>query len=122
VTLGEAARGPDALLAAWATAIGILMMLPPSLLPGLERASESGADKTGHFVVFLVLALLAIASARRRTRYPVIVALAACILYGAVLEALQSVMGMRSADLADLAADGLGSWAGVVLQAVWRRS
>jgi VanZ family protein len=97
-------------------------MAPPSLVPGLEAAAASGYDKAGHFVLFLVLALLAIAPARHRTRHPLVVTAVACVLYGALLEALQALTGIRSAEVADLVANGLGSSAGVLLPALWRRS
>ena len=121
MTAGEPARAPDALLVAWATAIGLLMMAPAWLVPGLEAAGESGFDKAGHFVVFLVLALLAIAPARRRARHPLIAAALGCVLYGVLLETLQAAIGTRTAEVADLVANGLGSSVGVLLPALWRR-
>jgi VanZ family protein len=122
VTVGELARGSDAVLVAWAAAVGLLMMAPASLLPGLEKAGETGLDKVGHFVVFLVLALLAIVPARRRTRRPLIAAALGCIFYGALLEAVQAAIGTRSAEVADVVANGLGSSVGVLLPALWRRA
>jgi VanZ family protein len=112
----------DRLLLGWATAVGLLLMAPPALMPGLEAAGASGLDKAGHFVLFLVLALLAVAPARARTRHPLIVAAVASVLYGVLLEGLQAATGIRTADVADVVANGLGSSVGVLLPALWRRS
>jgi hypothetical protein len=115
-------RLADRLLLGWAAAVALFLLAPPALVPGLEAAGGSGLDKAGHFVLFLVLALLAVAPARSRTRHPRIVAGVASVLYGAALEALQAATGVRSAEVADLVANGLGTGAGILVPALWRRS
>jgi hypothetical protein len=122
VTAGERSSGADRRLLAWATLVALLLLAPPGLLPGMGAWSGSGRDKAGHFVLFAVLALLAVAPARLRTRHPLAVAVIGSIAYGGVLEALQALTGARTAEVSDLLADGLGSCAGALVPALWRRS
>lgn len=116
-----ASRTDDWLLVSWAVVITLLLIAPPSLLPGLDRAGATGLDKVGHFVLFLVLAWLAVEPARARTRHPLLAAVVASVLFGAALEGVQALLGWRSAEVLDVVADGIGSWAGV-LPAFWRRA
>jgi VanZ family protein len=111
----------DRWLLSWAGLIAVVLLLPPGLVPGLGAASESGLDKLGHAVLFLVLGLLALGPVRARFRRPLLVALVAGLLYGAALEVVQGAFGWREAELADVVADGVGTAAGVVA-AWWRAS
>jgi VanZ family protein len=112
----------DRLLLGWATVVALSLLAPPTLVPELASAGVSGVDKAAHFLLFLVLALLAVAPARARTRHPLVVAAVASVLYGAALEGLQALTDARSPELGDLLANGLGSCAGVLVPRFWRRS
>jgi VanZ family protein len=113
--VSERARSADRWLVLWAGLCAILLLAPPSLVPSLGAAGESNLDKLGHLLLFLVLAALAVAPARGRTRHPLTVVVLGGIAYGALLEVLQGALGWRSAELADLAADGVGSLVGVLV-------
>jgi VanZ family protein len=97
-------------------------LLPSSYVPDFDRASGWDLDKAAHVFFFLVLAALAVAPARARMRHPVVAAAVASCLYGAVLELLQAALGWRSAELADLLADGLGSTFGAAAALLWSRA
>jgi VanZ family protein len=108
----------DRWLVVWAVFTAILLLMPPVF----GSVAGSGRDKAGHFFLFLVLAALAVGPAQVRTRHPVLVAVLGGVVFGAVLELLQSALGWRSGELADLMADGLGSLAGAVLPKLWGRA
>jgi VanZ family protein len=121
-------RGPragahgDRWLLAWALLTAILLLVPASLVPDLVGASAPGLDKAVHVLLFLVLGALAVGSARGRLRHPVLAATAVGVAYGAVLELLQAVLGWRSAELADVFADAIGSTLGAVAAQWWGRA
>ena len=122
MTLGERPHGADRWFLGWAIGVALVLLAPPALVPGLATATETGLDKAGHFLLFLVLALLAVPPARARTRHPAAAVVVVGVLYGAVLEGLQAATGVRSAELGDLVADGLGSVAGALAMALWRQA
>jgi hypothetical protein len=113
------------LLAAWTALVAVLLLTPTEVIRSVAGFDDVGAlgalDKAGHFVLFLVLAALAVAPARRRTRHPLLLAGIAAFLYGAALEVLQGLSGVRAPELGDLVADGLGSLAGVLAPGLRRR-
>lgn len=78
-------------------------------------------DKAVHFLLYcgLGFALLWSLRATRLKYHPRIVAIAAmaALLYGAVTELYQSFLPGRSAQFADLVADGLGGFLGAILAA-----
>jgi VanZ family protein len=117
----RAGTNGDRWLLAWAIFVAILLLLPPALLPALGSANESGLDKAGHVFLFLVLAALAVAPARTRTRHPLLAAALGGLAFGGLLELLQGALGWRSAELADLLADGIGSAVGVAASLLWNR-
>ncbi|HVR31048.1 MAG TPA: VanZ family protein [Thermoanaerobaculia bacterium] len=123
MTVGARVAGADRVLAGWAALVAVLLLAPPQLLPAavLDRGGRFPLDQAGHFLLFLVVAYLAARAARARTRHPLLWAAAASFLYGAVLEAIQGLLGYRDAEVGDLVANGLGSLAGVLLPVLWRR-
>ncbi len=82
-------------------AIGVVSLLPREVLP------ETGiSDKLGHFAAYGALALLAwLAYAEETTRRRVMIAL---VLYGALLEGLQSFIPGRFFSIGDMIANGGG--------------
>jgi VanZ family protein len=93
-----------------ATAITVTSLLPARDLPALGIS-----DKVEHAVAYALLAFwFASVMARRDFLYLVLALLA----FGGGIEIAQGLMGLgREADLLDLAADGVGIVAGVVLAA-----
>jgi len=93
-----------------ASAITVTSLLPARDLPALGIS-----DKVEHAVAYLLLAFwFASVMARRDFVYLVLALLA----FGGGIEIAQGLMGLgREADLLDLAADGVGIVAGVVLAA-----
>ncbi len=82
-------------------AIAMVSVLPREVLP------EAGiSDKLGHFAAYGALALLGwLAFAEEIVRRRVMIAL---VLYGAVLEGLQSFIPGRFFSIGDMIANGLG--------------
>lgn len=81
--------------------------------PWLRDLEQAGADKAVHFLLFAVLAaLLGRRTATTGLGAPLSVAVLLATLYGAGTEALQAVVPGRSAEWADLLADGVGALAG----------
>jgi len=95
-------------LAAAATAIAWSSLLPPDDLP----AGVGVHDKVVHTVGYAVLGVLAVLSG---IRWPWSIALV--IAFGVVLEGAQGLVGYRSFEWADLVADSLGAFAGVLITA-----
>jgi VanZ family protein len=121
VTAVRPRTAADGWLLVWSAATAILLLLPSSLVPGLASTGVWGLDKAGHVLVFLVLAALAVAPARARVRRPIVAAAAVSFAYGAVLELVQGALGWRSAEIADLLANGVGSLLGASSSLLWGR-
>ena len=123
MALGAPASGADRAVLGWTALIAILLLAPADLIgvSDLGERAVRGLDKPVHFVLFFVLAALAARAARHRTRRPLVVAAVLSLLYGALLEGLQALSGVRAAEVADLVADGLGSLVGVLVSARWWR-
>lgn len=82
-----------------------------SLLPTLPQApSLLGWDKAQHFIAYAVLTFWFCLSYSRHWRWP-----AFFIGLGTVLEALQGLTGLRTADAFDLAANSIGVAIGLSL-------
>lgn len=93
-----------------ATAITVACLVPARDLPALGIS-----DKVEHTVAFLLLGFW-FASVMTRGDLPYLVL--ALVAFGGGIEIAQGLMGLgREADVLDLAADGAGSVAGVVLAA-----
>lgn len=98
------------LLALTLFAVLVLCLLPPSsgVLP------TTGWDKSNHMLAFGTLGFLGIRSWPSRA----VVVLAALLAYGGLIEILQSLTPYRSAEWADLLADGLGLAIGLLVARV----
>lgn len=105
-------------IAFWGCAVVVLAL---ALSPAPPRAFDTGWDKTNHLLAFVVLTLLG------RRAYPahLVAMLAGLLLYGGVIEILQSFVPTRFAEWMDLLTDaaGIGIGAGLYagIQAVVRR-
>ncbi|HEU0224621.1 MAG TPA: VanZ family protein [Steroidobacteraceae bacterium] len=90
----------------------VLAIAAGSLLPMPSLAVTAGVDKLEHFIGYFTLALL---GAGIVTRERLWVVMARCFAFGAAIELLQGLLtSSRTADWADLAANGLGvaaAWA-----------
>ncbi len=92
--------------------LGLVMLL--ALMPHPPRGLDAGWDKMNHLLAFAALALCGSMSqpASRRLRLWLWFSL---LVYGALIEVLQSFTPNRQAEWADLLADGLGIVLGAML-------
>ena len=100
----------------WVIFIGILTLLPGSVIPNISWDFIS-IDKTVHIVLFTVLVFLGLIGAKYGKlklfgKWPVITSISAAIIYGYLIEFLQSFVPQRSYDFADLTADCVGTIVG----------
>jgi VanZ family protein len=105
-------------VAAWMTVTVILSTFPvEDLQPNVPEA-----DKIGHAAVYAVLGLLcAVAWHRHGSSQPAVAerSMALALLYGALMEFLQSHVG-RDPSMADWVADGVGALFGIGFWKAWR--
>lgn len=88
----------------WAFGVALLAVLVLSLLPTSPYAPSTGWDKTNHVLAFSVLAYLGC----RAFPTQVMVVLIGLLVYGGLIEILQSYTPHRVGDWYDVFADGLG--------------
>ncbi len=106
---------------AWRGVLLVLMCAAAwfAFIPATPTAQPSGLDKIEHLLAFAALGLAASFTASpglRRTAQ----AAAGLMLYGGFIELVQTQLPTRTADWADIAADGLGVAAGLALAALMR--
>ena len=97
----------------WIVLIGLLTLVPGKALPQVDWNFLS-LDKIIHFTIFSIMAFLGSISFKNRsglTRiiFPILISLLIAILYGTILEYLQSFIPDRAFDYADLVANIGGS-------------
>ena len=90
--------------------VAIFAILVLSLMPPSSNLPTTGWDKSNHMLGFGTLGLLGVRSWPSRTA----TVLAVLLAYGGLIEILQSFTPYRSADWADLIADGVGLGLGLV--------
>ena len=100
----------------WALVLAFLMLLPQEAFPQSKLLSY---DKLAHIGVFAILSFLVLFGFRKKTnkrplenKYLIRV-LTICVVYGMVLESLQSLVPGRMTDVYDLIANTLGAIVGV---------
>lgn len=91
-----------------------------TLTPGNAAATLTASDKADHLLAFAALATACALAFRPGWRAHLGVA-AATVAYGACIEAAQSHVPGRHADVADLLADAIGVAFGLALAALVRR-
>lgn len=108
---------------AWRAVLLLLMCVAAwfAFIPAPPTAQPSGLDKVRHLLAFAVLGLAASFTANPGLRRTVQIA-AGLLLYGGFIELVQTQLPTRSADWADIVADGLGVAAGLALAAWLRRA
>ena len=103
----------------WSLGLFCLSSLPGSSFPSVSVPS---ADKLVHLALYSVLGALCARALRRSSRLrgapAILVAAAVATLYGASDEIHQLFVRGRSAELADVAADGVGGLLGAAAFAV----
>lgn len=97
---------PESRLMRWRIllAMALLAILVLSLMPPSSGLPTTGWDKSNHMLGFGTLGFLGIRSWPKRA----VMVLAALLAYGGLIEILQSLTPYRSAEWADLLADGVG--------------
>ena len=93
-------------LLAWRLAFGLCMLavLVLAFMPTDVSIPSTGWDKSNHLLAFSVMALLGCSAYPGRT----MAVLAGLLVYGVLIEVLQSFTPERSADWYDLVADAVG--------------
>jgi len=100
----------------WVFFIGLLTLLPGSLIPHISWDFIS-IDKTVHIILFSVLVFLGLMATKqgKLTLFkakPVLLNITAALTYGYIIELTQSFIPQRSYDFADLTADCVGTLVG----------
>ncbi len=91
----------------------ILMLLPePSDWPNLSEYTFENSDKLVHFIVFTALAIWFAGLYRRALYWRIAGGL---VLYGLLIEVLQSATNFRSGEVLDLFADIAGIAVGIIV-------
>jgi len=99
----------------WTCAAVVLVL---SLLPPAPYMPTTGWDKTNHVLAFAVLAVLGCHAYPKR----IAMTLFGLLLYGGLIEVLQSFTPDRYAEWEDAIADGIGILAGYVIALFLKRS
>ena len=106
----------------WALLIAILCGMPGRDIPHFSFLEMLSFDKWVHAGIFFVLFVLSTSGFGKQNtfgllnRYPKIIALVLCVVYGGVLELLQgAVFEERSADIYDFIANSFGAVMGLLL-------
>lgn len=89
----------------WSCVAAVLIL---SLLPPTPYMPTTGWDKTNHVLGFVVLAFLGCRAYQNRSA----MTLTGLLLYGGLIEVLQSFTPDRYAEWEDVIADGIGILAG----------
>lgn len=113
-------------LATWSAtlAVAIALLLPPAAIPRAESdLLPVRLDRIAHFLLFALLAFVwrLRLDSRGGVRYASGSLWSALFAYGATLEWLQPRLASRSAEWADLLADGLGAACALVGMALAAR-
>jgi VanZ family protein len=106
-------RHPRLWLGLWLA--GLLATLLAGVLPLRFDSGLAHGDKLGHLLVHAALA--AAAALLFASRRALAAAGAGLLLFGAAIELLQALLPWRSAEVADLLANGLGTALGLALAA-----
>ena len=106
---------------AWRAVLLVLMCVAAwfAFIPATPTPEPSGLDKIEHLLAFASLGVSAAFTTRpglQRT----LQAAAGLLLYGGFIELVQTQLPTRTADWADIAADGVGVAAGLALAALLR--
>lgn len=92
----------------WATVLAVLIL---SLVPTVPELPSTGGDKTNHLLAFFALFVLG-----RKSYAKTGLLILGLILYGGLIEILQSLTTYRLAEWADLLADVMGLLLGMCLR------
>ncbi len=100
----------------WIIFIALLTLLPGGLIPSISWNFVS-IDKTVHVILFGGMVFIGLTGSYYGNfnlfgKWPILLGIMAALLYGYMLELIQSYVPQRSYDLADLAADCVGTIVG----------
>jgi VanZ family protein len=82
----------------------LIVVLALALMPNTDNLPTTGWDKANHLLAFITLGICGLLAYPKRT----VAVLLGLLLYGGLIEVLQSFTPNRSAEYADLVTDGLG--------------
>lgn len=113
---------------AWAAFVLVLTLTPADDMPELPPWELISFDTAAHAFVFVILAVLAIFSARRQQawswlrRWAYLVVFWGSVAYGLLIELLQTVMHMgRHGEWSDALSDSIGVGVGLLFAYATRR-
>jgi VanZ family protein len=106
---------------AWRAVLLVLMCVAAwfAFIPATTTPQPTGLDKIEHLLAFASLGLAAAFTASPGLRRTVQAA-AGLLLYGGFIELVQTQLPTRTADWADILADGVGVAAGLTVAALLR--
>lgn len=110
-----------ALRRAWRLLLALLLAAASWLAFMPQPPGMPGGDKLHHLLGFAVLTAVGVLGFEPRRRTLLAVA-GALLLYGAFIEAVQSQLPWRTAEWADLLADGIGVLIGAIGATLLRRA
>ena len=97
----------------WGCVAAVLVL---ALSPGTEKLPSTGWDKSNHLISFVTMALLGLqAYARQGVRLFI-----GLVLFGGLIEVLQSLTSYRFAEWGDWLADTLGLVLSYAVHGLWR--
>ena len=105
----------------WGVFIFIMSSFPGDDIPKSYIFNIPFADKIIHFFLYFLLVILIMVGSLRKSKTGLTIrnylfAFSISLLYGILLEVLQDIVFiMRSADLLDIAANGAGSFIGLLI-------
>ncbi len=106
----------------WAVILAILMLLPQDSFPESKLLSYDKLAHVGVFAILSFLVLMGILGKKgKHTRKQQIIALTISIVYGSLLEYLQTYMPGRMTDLYDFIANCTGGVVGVIIFSIFTR-
>jgi len=104
---------------AWVLFIGLLTLLPGSVIPDIDWNFLS-LDKIIHLSVFTILAFFGsnyfiFGYAKQPLKYAGLISFVVAVIYGTLLECSQTFIPQRGFDYADLSANILGATSGTII-------
>jgi VanZ family protein len=113
----------------WSVLILIASGISGNRIPDMQWALIPHKDKIAHFIMYLVFAFLLISSLyqanfpRKKPSSLFITSFLVSMAYGVLMEILQELVFIsRSFDLVDIAVNILGTFTGLLLYIIYRRS
>jgi len=102
----------------WVLFIALITLLPGSSIPNIIDWNMMELDKVIHFSVFAIhafLGSLVLSTKSRSTKSAALLSISISMIYGGLIETLQTLIPERGFDYADLTANYVGALVGILL-------